>query len=629
MTHYDLATGASAASRASGHLSSWAWHHPILAALLVFIGGPIALGVGWFAWLVSKGGARWVRLHILRNDPFQFVPRPKVPFSKWTLVVGDMTETAKEEMGVKSLQWSKECGSYVYCPRGLFYSANLQIVDPVAMNAILGSQHVYDWPKPESSRNFLIKLLGRGLVAMEGHTHQNQRKMISPAFSTGAIRDLTPLFFTHGKRIVARLGEMVDATEGPADKPIWPGQTAIGAEKTQAKQPVLDLSYWLSRTTLDVIGQAGFGTDWNTIAHKPGERPNALAETFKSLLKETSNFTLPKFLLSFLAEKLHLVWLVDKFRPDAVAMQTAHDRMMELSAQVVADKKKQIYEEIGLSDGAKPGANGRIAKSQYDESMGKKVDVLHLLMRHNLAADVKEHERMTDDELLGQMATMIFAGHETTATTMGWLLQRLAQHKDMQDRLRAELRDFFAGRDELSYDELNQLPYLDACLREILRVVPAVFATVRQASKDTVLPLSKPYPRSDGKGTFNSLTIKKGQSLSIPLFMLNMSHDIWGPDAEQFNPDRWTHLPPSATGAEFPPPVNHATFLMGARTCIGNRFAFAEMKAIVASLLLELEFDLVPGFVVKKKQSIVTQSIIEGQEDAGIQQPLYVSRVKR
>lgn len=198
------------------------------------------------------------------------------------------------------------------------------------------------------------------------------------------------------------------------------------------------------------------------------------------------------------------------------------------------------------------------------------------------------------------------------------------QHKHIQEKLRAEIEDTLAGRDEIDYDTLMAMPYMDNVTKEILRVMSPVTSTVRHASKDDVIPLSKEYKTRDGKSTFNSVVVKKGQELIIPVQVINRLEDIWGPTADQFDPDRWDNVPQSAKNTGMPSQI--LTFLEGPRGCIGNRFAVAEFKAIISALLRNLQFEAV-GWEVEPKQGIVVRPRIVGQEELGMQMPIRVSRI--
>lgn len=194
----------------------------------------------------------------------------------------------------------------------------------------------------------------------------------------------------------------------------------------------------------------------------------------------------------------------------------------------------------------------------------------------DIAPGVRDSERMSDAELLGQITTLLTAGHETTSTLLTWFLYFMTQekHHKVVARLRAEIEEYFAGRDELDYDALMAMPYLDNCTKEVLRLLSPVSNTERHVTHDDVIPLSKEHRSRDGKSTFNSVPVRKGQMLFIPIQAVNRSKAIWGPTADEFDPDRWDHIPQTAKDSGFP--MHILSFLEGPRGCIGNRFAIAE-----------------------------------------------------
>ena len=82
-------------------------------------------------------------------------------------------------------------------------------------------------------------------------------------------------------------------------------------------------------------------------------------------------------------------------------------------------------------------------------------------------------------------------------------------------------------------DELNALPYLDSVVRETMRLHAPVPSTVRVATKDDILPLSKPF--TDKRGRIQEgITIRKGQTVMIPILAMNRAKWIWGEDAAEF-----------------------------------------------------------------------------------------------
>ncbi|KAG8939392.1 hypothetical protein FRC00_013927, partial [Tulasnella sp. 408] len=147
--------------------------------------------------------------------------------------------------------------------------------------------------------------------------------------------------------------------------------------------------------------------------------------------------------------------------------------MHRVGQKLVQDKRSALAATAGI-DGGENTLKGR--------------DLLSVLIKANMEADIKDSERLSDEEFIGQICTMLIAGHETTSTTVTWLMYELAQpHKrHIQDTLRAELLSVTSNRP--SMEELNALPYLDAVVRENLRLNNAVDITVRCAGKDDYIP---------------------------------------------------------------------------------------------------------------------------------------------
>lgn len=140
------------------------------------------------------------------------------------------------------------------------------------------------------------------------------------------------------------------------------------------------------------------------------------------------------------------------------------------------------------------------AESAVERKDFESKDLLSLLVRQNMASDVPEESRMTDEEVLAQIPTFILAGHETSSTAVTWILFALAQNNAAQEKLRAEARA--CDSDEPSMETLNELPYLDCVVRETMRLYSPVSNTLRVAMKDDVIPTEKEW--IDNKGVRRS-----------------------------------------------------------------------------------------------------------------------------
>ena len=215
-------------------------------------------------------------------------------------------------------------------------------------------------------------------------------------------------------------------------------------------------------------------------------------------------------------------------------------------------------------------------------------DVLSLLIKS---------DDFSDAELIDQLLTVLAAGHETTSSALTWLCYLLAKHPDYQSRLRDEINEAFPINplQDPSIDiasVLERLPLLNGVCNETLRLFPTVPITMRIAVRDTTL-LDAPIPR--------------GTEIMVSPWAVNRQRELWGDDAEEFKPERWIEdgKPNNSGGAD----SNYSllTFLHGPRSCIGQGFAKAELRCLVAAFIkvfsweLDMKEDPVPAGVITIK----------------------------
>ena len=183
---------------------------------------------------------------------------------------------------------------------------------------------------------------------------------------------------------------------------------------------------------------------------------------------------------------------------------------------------------------------------------------------------------ITEQTVVAQALVFLFAGYETLATTMTMLCYQLAMNPDKQEKLAVEIDSFWAASGEhIDYDKLRELPYLDACLSETLRITPPFIRSERVCEKDW-------------KHEESGLAIKKGTVVMIPAHAVHNNEKYW-PEPEKFIPERF--LPENKDN------INQYAFLpfgAGPRNCIGSRFAKQEMVLVMAKLLKEFSVDTTP-----------------------------------
>jgi cytochrome P450 len=140
---------------------------------------------------------------------------------------------------------------------------------------------------------------------------------------------------------------------------------------------------------------------------------------------------------------------------------------------------------------------------------------------------------------------------------MARAIEILSKHPDVQQRLQEELMDAFSGSNDWSYNKLMSLPFLDAVVKEVYRFYPPAYFFLRTAREDTVLPLSFPVVGTDGQ-VISEVPVRKNQNVIMGLGGTNMDERIWGPDAAQWNPERFLRpLPESVIQAKVPGIYSH------------------------------------------------------------------------
>jgi len=189
-----------------------------------------------------------------------------------------------------------------------------------------------------------------------------------------------------------------------------------------------------------------------------------------------------------------------------------------------------------------------------------------------LAAPDPETGAPPDPEKLGdQVATVVVAGHETTAAGLFWAIYLLARHGGEQDRVAEEVLRL-APDPENAAEILPQLTYTRAVIDEALRLYPPAFVIVRCAL---------------GEDVAGDVPVPKGSLVLIAPWVLHRHRRFWAAP-QRFDPSRF--LP----GAAAPPRFAYMPFGAGPRTCVGAPFALTELVLVVATLVRAFRIELAP-----------------------------------
>ncbi|PCH40527.1 cytochrome P450 [Wolfiporia cocos MD-104 SS10] len=437
---------------------------------------------------------------------------------------------------------------------GLFGRPMLYISDPKALHNILVKEEpIYQESSLFIRLNYLV--FGRGLLATLGEQHRKQRKMLNPVFSVNHMRRLTPIFYDiiHKASGILRAGMAAEVSKGAQE---------------------LDALHWFGRAALELIGQGGLGYSFDPLTEQV---PNAYGDAFKAIGPAIQGLNSHVRLLHEFAE-MGPAWL------RRAVMKVWPSKRMRDAVKIVDTMdmaSKQVYESKKLTIQAGDEA--------LLQRIGQGKDIMSVLMKDNMKAS--KEDRLPESEIIGQMTTLMFAATDTTSNTLCRILQLLATYPDVQQELREELLTAGAA-DNLSYDELNKLPFLDAVCRETLRLYPTITLSTRMPIQDTILSVGEPVNGVDGR-VMKEITIPKGTEIVIGSLGCNANKEMWGEDALEFKPRRWIEgLPAAVTNAPIPGVYsNLMTFLGGKRACIGFKFSEMEMKVILSVMLTTFAFE--------------------------------------
>ncbi|KAJ1945110.1 hypothetical protein FBU59_002409, partial [Linderina macrospora] len=215
-------------------------------------------------------------------------------------------------------------------------------------------------------------------------------------------------------------------------------------------------------------------------------------------------------------------------------------------------------------------------RKESPDATNMKKDLLGVMLNATVPDESGELVGLAEDVVLDQSITFIFAGTETTASTVAWCLYLLDKHPRIQRRLLQELADNGITPDAPpTVKQITHLKYLAQVLKETLRLYPPLWFVQKSCKKDCVLP-----------GGYH---IKKGYTAWVDFWAMHRNPNVF-PDPHRFDPDRF-----SEENSKHVPHGAWTPFSAGLRSCLGMQFALMEMRIALARLLSKFEFRTVGG----------------------------------
>ncbi|KAJ2912873.1 hypothetical protein MD484_g7526, partial [Candolleomyces efflorescens] len=488
---------------------------------------------------------------------------------------------------------------------GPFKSRALFIQDPKALHQIfVKDQDIFEELTAFIACNRAV--FGEGLISIVGDRHRKQRKMMNPVFSTAHMKLMTSQFFA----ITYKLRD-------------------VFLHKTAEDPQEVDFMRWITRASLEIIAQTGFGTSWDPITEEAEEHPftasaKLIMYVFKSLatlgsLAYTLSLGRPvgKNLLLF---RTFVMPIVYKYNLGTPALQRF---LIDIMPSAPLKKLREIsdtmhYHSLKLVNEKKEA----LAKGSGDFKNDHK-DILSILIEENSKA--ADEDRLPDNEVIAQISTFTFAAMDTSSSALCRIFWLLASHQDVQDKLRAEIREARQNFEEPNYDQLNALPYLDGIIRETLRLYPPGPVMGRECRKDTMLALSKPIKTADGSYT-QEIFVPKDTIIFSSILGSNTNPELWGVDTYEWKPERWfSPVPEKVVEARIPGVYSHLmTFIGGGRACIGFKFSLMEIKVLMYVLVDQFKFTPAKQEIIWTVGGFTTPSV--DRNSVKPEMPIMISR---
>ncbi|KAJ7032015.1 cytochrome P450 [Mycena alexandri] len=534
----------------------------IIPILLVFLAG------SWLLLRIARSGRE--------RDDVQRLPGPSSNISSWIwgheLLVFQHAATQMYSI------WARSFGGLFKIRGALFHPDIIVATDHAAVQHIFANSDIY--VKSPAFRPPIKNLLGEGLVWAEGEDWHQQRKILAPAFSPDSVKGMMSVIYECAERLEARLTNLVLLDSTPA------------LDGTS-----LNVLSYVSACTLDIIGSVALSHSFSAQSARPNDTHSDAAQIHASWTSHVNTGLDP---LAFLAPLVvRAIPAVAKAPLPLMQTQGAIKMIVRRIGQQILDREQSVLNAKGEKN-----SNDSDSETPVNHTTRAK-DIISVLLRSRRLGNGDGEDAISDEHILDNISTFIMVGHETIAGSLAFALWELARQPAIQDRLRAEVLSH--GRD-LSYDDIQKLEFLDAVVKEGLRLHPASPQTERLALQDDLIPLSDPVA-----GIGETFRVKKGQVIHIPFTPMHTNPLVWGPSAAIFDPTRWLQARDPAT-------LPHGwsgllTFCDGPRNCLGWRLAVLEFKIILATLVRSIVFSDT-GVHVDEKISPTLQPVVNGKGGA-------------
>ncbi|KAM8880372.1 cytochrome P450 3A30-like [Spinachia spinachia] len=341
------------------------------------------------------------------------------------------------------------------------------------------------------------------------------RSVLSPSFTSGRLKEMFAIMKHHSANLANSMKKKAD------------------------KEEPLELKEFFGPYSMDVVASTAFSVDIDSL--------NNPSDPFVANIKKMLKFDL-----------FSPIFLVVAFFPFLAP---------------ILEKMEFSFFPTSVTDFFY-AALQKIKSNRVHSEQKSRVDFLQLMIDSQKNIDLSKEESnkgLSDHEILSQAMIFLFAGYETSSSSLTFLAYNLATNPDIMKRLQEEVDSTFPNQGPIEYQALMQMEYLDSVINESLRLYP-IAPRLERVAKASV--------------EINGIVIPKDMIVMVPTWPLHRDPSLW-PEPEAFKPERF-----SKENKDSIDPYTYMPFGAGPRNCIGMRFALVMMKLAMVEILQTFSFSV-------------------------------------
>ncbi|XP_035894960.1 cytochrome P450 4C1-like [Anopheles stephensi] len=358
--------------------------------------------------------------------------------------------------------------------------------------------------------------LNKGLFGAPAAMWRRHRKLLNTSFSPAVLKSFVPKLNAKAEQFTRELDDKVSSE-------------------------CFDVHTLLARYTLVTISSTTLGAD--------------LSVERREVLEEYSSNAIQMFTASF--ERIYKAWLHPEFLYQMTSAFKEEQARMKLFKQM---SRKIINIRQALQPSGKPKDDLQDSDPEDRQEFPKAKNFIERL--EEIATDPSNS--IDEDGFQQHIDTMMFGGNDTSAQALSNTLLTLGMYPDWQEKVYQEIMEV-APSGPISYEDLTKLTNMEMFLKETIRLLPITGLIARVPTKEVQA---------------QDVTIPPGAIVLIPFLKMHRDKALWGPDAEQFNPDNF--LPERCAQRH---PYAFIPFSQGPRNCIGMKYGWISMKILLCHVV--------------------------------------------